>query len=97
MNYHQDDWVDWLPLAEFEANNAVSETTGVSPLFANYGFNPRLGVEPSAPCPPNLKTVQKAQFYKANTVADRFDRIITQLIFFQAEDGIRDEENANIY
>ena len=40
MNYHQDDWVDWLPLAEFAANNAVSETTGVSPFFANYGFNP---------------------------------------------------------
>ena len=79
MNYHQDDWVDWLPLAEFAANNAVSETTGVSPFFANYGFNPRLGVEPSAPCPPNLTTVQKAQFYKANTVADQFDRIITQL------------------
>ena len=79
MNYHQDDWVDWLPLAEFAANNAVSETTGVSPFFANYGFNPRLGVEPSAPCPQNLTTVQKAQFYKANTIADQFNWIITQL------------------
>ena len=26
MNFHQDDWVDWLPLAEFAANNATSET-----------------------------------------------------------------------
>ena len=97
MNYHQDDWVDWLPLAEFAANNAVSETTGVSPFFANYGFNPRLGVEPSAPCPPNLTTVQKAQFYKANTVADRFDRIITQLKALAQQSQQRYEENANIY
>jgi hypothetical protein len=79
MNYHQDDWVDWLPLAEFAANNAVSETTGVSPFFANYGFNPQLGVKPSAPYLLNLTTAQKVQFYKANTVADQFDRIITQL------------------
>jgi hypothetical protein len=79
MNYHQDDWVDWLPLAEFAANNVVSETTGVSPFFANYGFNPQLGVEPSTPCSPNLTAAQRAQFYKANTVTDRFDRIVTQL------------------
>jgi hypothetical protein len=79
MNYHQDDWVDWLPLAEFAANNVASETTGVSPFFTNYGFNPRLGVKPSEPCPPNLTPAQKTQFYKANVIADRFDRIITQL------------------
>jgi hypothetical protein len=62
MNFHQNDWVQWLPLAEFAANNVISETTGVSPFFANYGFNPRLGVEPSKPCPPNLN---HAQFSKA--------------------------------
>ncbi|KAI1668825.1 reverse transcriptase [Pyrenophora tritici-repentis] len=72
MNFHQDDWVHWLPLAEFAMNNVISETTGVSPFFANYGFNPRLGTEPSKPCPPNISDVQKKQFYKANTVADRF-------------------------
>ena len=27
VNYHQDDWVAWLPLCEFAANNATSETT----------------------------------------------------------------------
>jgi hypothetical protein len=76
MNYHQDNWVDWLPLAEFASNNVVSETTGVSPFFANYGFNPRLGVEPSSPYPPNLTVTQKTQFYKANIVANRFEQII---------------------
>ncbi|KAF9881405.1 hypothetical protein CkaCkLH20_01555 [Colletotrichum karsti] len=47
--YLQDDWADWLPLAEFAANDAVSETTGVTPFFANYGFHPRLGFEPVLP------------------------------------------------
>jgi hypothetical protein len=95
MNYHQDDWVDWLPLAEFAANNVVSETTGVSPFFANYGFNPRLGVEPSEPCPPNLMPTQKTQFYKANAIADPFNRIITQLKALARQSQQRYKENAN--
>ena len=40
-NYLQDDWAKYLHLAEFAANNQASETTKLSPLFANYGFNPR--------------------------------------------------------
>jgi hypothetical protein len=94
-NFHQDDWVDWLPLAEFATNNVVSETTGVSPFFANYGFNPRLGIEPTGPCPPNLSATQKRQFYKANVVADRFERIITQLKALAAQSVKRYEDNAN--
>ena len=95
MNFHQDDWVDWLPLAEFAANNVVSETTGVSPFFANYGFHPQLGIEPTKPCPPNLSPAQKRQFYKANVVADRFDRILTQLKALARLSSQRYEENAN--
>jgi hypothetical protein len=41
VSYQQDDWVDWLPIAEFTANNAISETTQVSPFIANYGYDPR--------------------------------------------------------
>lgn len=49
VTYLQDDWADWLPLAEFAANDTVSETTTVTPFFANYGFHPRLGFEPVQP------------------------------------------------
>jgi hypothetical protein len=76
MNFHQNDWVDWLPIAEFAQNNVSSETTGVSPFFANYGFHPRLGTEPTDPCPPDLSVIQKRQFYRANVVAERFERIL---------------------
>src|SRR5258707_10562996 len=42
MNYQQDDWAPLLPLVEFAYNNATSETTRVSPFFANKGYHPRM-------------------------------------------------------
>ena len=65
MNFYQDDWVQWLPLAEFAMNNVTSETTGVSPFFANYGFNPKLRVKPSKPPPPTLSTTQKKRIFQS--------------------------------
>jgi hypothetical protein len=46
VNYLQDDWHQWLPLAEFANNNHDSETTGISPFFADTGYHPRMGFEP---------------------------------------------------
>jgi hypothetical protein len=40
VNYLQDDWADWLPLAEFATNNQASEPTSTLPFFANKGFDP---------------------------------------------------------
>ncbi|KAI0992022.1 hypothetical protein K3495_g16164, partial [Podosphaera aphanis] len=45
-NYQQDDWVEWLPSAEFNANNAESETTKVTPFFANTAQHPRTAISP---------------------------------------------------
>jgi hypothetical protein len=39
-SFQQDDWADLLPLAEHAYNTAVSETTKMSPFFANYGYQP---------------------------------------------------------
>jgi hypothetical protein len=49
VSYLQDDWTDWLASAEFAGNSQVSETTRVSPFFALYGFDPRMGFEPTRP------------------------------------------------
>ncbi|KAH0605690.1 uncharacterized protein H6S33_004912 [Morchella sextelata] len=46
VSYQQDDWVRWLPMAEFATNNHVSETTKVSPFYANSGRNPRITFGP---------------------------------------------------
>ncbi len=43
---HQEDWLDWIPLAEFTYNNRVHSSTNESPFFLNYGHNPRMGFEP---------------------------------------------------
>jgi hypothetical protein len=46
VNYHQDDWSEWLPLAEFALNNQKSESTKMLPFFANSASHPRMGFEP---------------------------------------------------
>ncbi|KAI0992133.1 hypothetical protein K3495_g16053, partial [Podosphaera aphanis] len=49
VNYSQDDWVRYLPSAEFALNNHDSQVTGVSPFLAVYGLHPRSGSELSSP------------------------------------------------
>ncbi|KAG0154712.1 hypothetical protein PDIDSM_280 [Penicillium digitatum] len=50
VSYLQDDWSEWLPLAEFTANSHYPESTRVSPFYANYGFHPASGSNhPSLP------------------------------------------------
>jgi hypothetical protein len=39
-SYQQDDWVDYLPLAEFAFNNLENSSTRQTPFFANYAFHP---------------------------------------------------------
>ena len=46
-NYMQDDWVDWLPIAELAINNRENTLTGVAPNMAIKGYLPRLSVEPN--------------------------------------------------
>jgi hypothetical protein len=40
VNARQDDWIDWLPHVEFAINSSTSQTTGLTPFFINYGFEP---------------------------------------------------------
>ena len=50
-DFHQDDWSQLLPLAEFAYNNAMNSSTKMSPFYANYGYHPRatLKVRPVEP------------------------------------------------
>jgi hypothetical protein len=40
INYEMDNWVRLLPIAEFAYNNSVTQASGISPFFANYGRYP---------------------------------------------------------
>ena len=46
ISHRQHDWPEWVTIAEFSYNNKIHASIKVSPFFANYGFNPRMGVEP---------------------------------------------------
>ena len=41
INYQQDNWYEFLPLAEFAYNNSMHSSTLQSPFYINYGFHPR--------------------------------------------------------
>ncbi|SJL00960.1 uncharacterized protein ARMOST_04273 [Armillaria ostoyae] len=63
INYHQNDWADWLPLAEFAHNNRAHSATGKSPFMILYGRNPR--IIPDSPRTPNSKVPAASDFSKA--------------------------------
>lgn len=46
-NHRQDDWADWLALAEFTINNSTQSSSKQSPFYLNYGKHPRMGTEPT--------------------------------------------------
>src|SRR5260221_4140957 len=64
VSHRQDDWADWLPLAEFAYNNKVHAATRRTPFELDAGQHPRLGVEPM-----RTLTVEAA-----DTFARRLDR-----------------------
>jgi len=42
VNHEHDDWVQWLPLAEFAANNGTSELTKCTLVFPGQGVDPQM-------------------------------------------------------
>ena len=44
-NYHQSDWAEWLPIAEFALNNRTSSATNTSPFFAEHGYHGSIGFQ----------------------------------------------------
>ncbi|KAI1677238.1 rve domain containing protein [Pyrenophora tritici-repentis] len=71
VNYLQDDWAQLLPLAEFEANSAISSATGVSPFQATKGYQPRSGLEPAHAI--TNATPAAAQRRAADSLTNRID------------------------
>ncbi|KAF8644086.1 hypothetical protein AX16_008700 [Volvariella volvacea WC 439] len=45
INYQQDDWSDWLAIAEFTYNDRESASTSQTPFFVNYGIHPYKGIK----------------------------------------------------
>jgi len=77
MNYLQDDWADWLPIAEFASNNHTSESTAVSPFFANLGYDPRWQFDLSASLPNQAEDQQAHSAVKA--LSEIHDHLRTEM------------------
>jgi len=45
IDYRQEQWPDWLGIAEFAYNNKIHTATKISPFKANYSQDPRMGFE----------------------------------------------------
>jgi len=46
VSHRQNDWPEWIACAKFTYNNKIHTATHASPFHANYGMNPRMGIEP---------------------------------------------------
>ena len=51
ISYHQDDWVDWLPVVEFALNNHLTKSLKTTPFYVNYSFHPHIGSLPQIDTP----------------------------------------------
>ena len=49
VNYRQDDWTKWLPLADFAANNQENKSTKMTPFFVNSGWDPWISADLTPP------------------------------------------------
>ena len=45
VNHRQNNWSEWLAMAEFAINNKVYTATKMSPFKVNYGREPRMGFD----------------------------------------------------
>ena len=75
VNHHQDDWVDWLPSAEFSDNVNENASIQVAPFELNYGFKPRLSFDWAEPKETLKNPLNKDQRIAARQLAEKMDTI----------------------
>ncbi len=74
-NHNQDDWVDWLPTAEFSDNITMNASTKVSPFALNYGYDPTMSFDWSPAKEPPRNQGQADQRSHAKLIAERMNGI----------------------
>ena len=88
VNYFQNDWAFWLPSAEFDINNNVSETTQCTFFLANSGQHFKMGLEhdPFINKPMDLR--EKTDKDTVNSFVEKMveinDVLREQMVFVQA-------------
>ncbi|QRV81062.1 Retrotransposable element Tf2 protein [Ceratobasidium sp. AG-Ba] len=78
-NYRQDDWVRWLPIAEFCHNNQVNSATGKTAFETVYGLHPKwdlVDLEVNAPNAANM----------ADSMQEIWDEAIASMEFHRSKE-----------
>jgi hypothetical protein len=75
VNHQQDDLVQWLPLAEFVTDNAVSESTKCTPFFAVEGIDPRMSFAEEPTQERDQRRVEAEQFQATMQQVDEHLRV----------------------
>lgn len=95
IDISQTDWDNWLPLAEFAANDTVSDPIGMSPFFANKGYHPRTSFSAPRPLPsnssPHIKLENEAGTAWATEMENILDTLRSNLLMAR----LQQEEAAN--
>jgi hypothetical protein len=63
VNWHQNDWASWIPIAEFSYNNRTHSAIGHSPFYANKGYHVNSGITPSTGGPNLGKEEKRAELF----------------------------------
>ncbi|KJZ68261.1 hypothetical protein HIM_12347 [Hirsutella minnesotensis 3608] len=75
VNFAQDDWDEWLPLAEFASRNVINDSTGMSPFFANTGYHPRMSFGPPRAIPHKAPKELTERCNQGNKFASKMHQI----------------------
>jgi hypothetical protein len=85
VDYHQDDWVDLLPIAEFAYNNSVHTSTGVTPFYALYGYHPEQTWDVEADVPGGEAPAAHQRAAKLKEVHTRLAKQLKAAVEYQAK------------
>lgn len=93
VNFNQDNWIDYLPLVEFEANSAKSSSTTMKPFLTTKGYLPRSGLE--LPEPIIGTAPQRKERKDADKLTEKLESIRVYLREKLKWAQARQEEQAN--
>ncbi|KAH4195582.1 hypothetical protein HBH42_073960 [Parastagonospora nodorum] len=89
VNFTQDDWASFLHIAEFQANDTVNVSIGMTPFMADLGYHPRSGIHPGEEATAELSKRLQSQQVRAdeliNANADLVAHLKEQIRWAQQE------------
>lgn len=77
-SHEQDDWVSWLPLAEFTYNNSLHSSTKTTPFYATMGYHPKWTIDIADDIPEGGAPVARSRAEAIQTQRDVMTGLLEQ-------------------